>query len=135
MDLFAGGLDPDFHAELVRLLAQPDPGVVFAADPAEIVRAQAQQGAVVEHAAVLVAHRRVHHLPHCQAPHIAGQAVLQQGFGVGADDFEFAQGGQVHHRHPFAATQVFLDRAIAVITQSQPPVAVVDETAGQGAGA
>ncbi|MCY1307966.1 hypothetical protein D9M70_579390 [compost metagenome] len=134
MNLLTGGFDPDLHAQLLRLLAQPDSGVVLAADPAEVIRAQAQQGAVVEHAAMLVTHRRVHHLPHRQAPHVAGQAVLQQGFGVGADDLELAQGGQVHHRHPFAATQVFLDGAIAVITQGQPPVAVVDEAAGQGAG-
>jgi hypothetical protein len=82
-----------------------------------------------------VAHRRVHHLTHRQTAYIAGQAVLQQGFGVGADDLELAQGGQVHHRHAFAATEVFLDCAIAVIAQWQPPIAVVDEAAGQGAGA
>ncbi len=135
MNLLAGGFDPDLHAELLCLFAQPGPGVILTADPAEIVRAQAQQGAVVEHATVFVAHRRIHHLTHRQAPYIPGQAVLQQGFGVGADDFEFAQGGQVHHRDAFTATEVFLDCAIAVVAQRQPPIAVVGKAAGQGAGA
>ncbi|MND80976.1 hypothetical protein D3C80_727600 [compost metagenome] len=134
VDLLGGRLDPHLHAELLRLLAQPVAGEVLAAHPAEAVRSQTQQGAVVEHAAVLVAHRRVDHLADRQLAHVAGQAVVEQRLGVRAEHLELAQRGQVHHRHPLAAAVVFLEGAEARIVGRRPPAAVVDEVAGQRAG-
>ena len=42
-----------------RLLLEPDEARIVATDPAEIVIAQSEQRSVVDHAAVLVAHRRI----------------------------------------------------------------------------
>jgi hypothetical protein len=60
--LVGGGAHPGLEALLLRLLAQPDAAIVIAADPAEVLVAEAKQRAVVDHAAVFVAHGRIDHL-------------------------------------------------------------------------
>ena len=60
-------LRPRFSASSRSQLAV----ILVAADPAEVVAAQAEHGAVVEHAAMLVAHGGVDHLPHRQLADVA----------------------------------------------------------------
>ena len=87
------------EAELLGLLAQPDAAIVVAADPAEIVLAEPEQRAVVDHAAMLVAHGGIDDLADAELLHVAGQRVLQQRLGVRAGHLELAQRRQVHdHR-------------------------------------
>src|SRR5207253_3096471 len=56
VQLVGRGAHPSLVALLLGLLAEPDAGIIITADPAEIVLAQAEGGAIVDHAAVLVAH-------------------------------------------------------------------------------
>jgi hypothetical protein len=113
-------------------LAQPDAAVIVAADPAEVVVAQAKDGAVVHHAAVRIADRGVDHLPHRQLAHVARHRQLHERLGVGAGDLEFAQGRQVHHHGALAARPVFLDRPRRRETGGQPETAILLKVARQG---
>ena len=135
VQLVGRGLDPDLEAQLLGLLAQPDAAVVVATDPAEVVGPEAEGRAVVDHAAVLVAHGRVDHLSDRKAPHVAGQTVLHQRLGVGADHLELAQRREVNRHGPLAAGPVFLDGAIVREAVGQPEAAVFGEVAGQRGGA
>ena len=74
------------------LFAHPDSAVIITADPAEVVIAQTKQRAIIEHAAVWIAHGRINDLTHGEFSDIARQHVLHQGFRIRADDLKFAQG-------------------------------------------
>jgi hypothetical protein len=63
VELVGGAAHPGVEAALGGLLAEPFAGRVVAPDPAEIHVAEAEHGAVVDHAAMLVAHRGVDDLP------------------------------------------------------------------------
>ena len=78
VQLIGRGAHPRLEAEFLGLLAQPDAAIVDAADPAEIVVAESEQRAVVDHAAVLVAHGGVDDLSDGKFADIARERVLQQ---------------------------------------------------------
>ena len=59
VQLIGGRPHPGIQTQLARLLLQPEAGVVIAPDPAEIGLAQAEDGAVVNHPAMLVTHGRI----------------------------------------------------------------------------
>ena len=105
--------------------------IVVAADPAELVGAVAEQGAVVDHAAVLVAHRRVDHLPDREPADVAGQRALQERLGVGAQHLELAQGREVDRDAALAAGPVFLDRPCLGEAVGQPVAAILGQVAGE----
>ena len=75
----------------MRLFAQPDTACVATTYPAKVVLAEAKNGAVVDHAAIFIAHRGVHDLADREPPDIAGHAGLQQQFGVRAGNLVFTQ--------------------------------------------
>ena len=58
-ELVGGRPDPGVEPAPLRLLAQPQPREVVAADPPEVVVPEPEDGAVVDHPAVLVAHRGI----------------------------------------------------------------------------
>src|SRR5690606_40182109 len=66
---------------------------------AEIVLAETEDGAIVDHAAMLVAERRVNHLALAQLADVTGGSELQQGLGVRTCHLELAEGTEIHdHR-------------------------------------
>ena len=79
------------QAQRFGLVLQPDTAEVVTTDPAEVVAPQAQQGSVIEHAAMRVAQGGVHDLADAEFFHIACKAVLEQGFSIRPGDLEFAQ--------------------------------------------
>ncbi len=99
-------LHPDAQPEPLGLLAQPDAVVLGAADEAEVVGRDPEDRAVVEHAARLVAHRRVDDLPVGEPPDVAGHRRLHQRLGVRAEDLELPQRREVHHGRLLAAGPV-----------------------------
>ena len=101
-------LHPDAQPEPLGLLAQPDPVVLGAADEAEVVRCDPEDGAVVEHSAGLVAHRRVDDLSVGEPPDVAGHRRLHQRLGIGAEDLELPQRREVHHGRLLAAGPVLV---------------------------
>ena len=96
--LVGRGAHPGLEAHLLGLLAQPDAAEIVAADPAEIVLAEPEHRAVVDHAAVLVAHGGIDDLAGRQLADVARQAILQQRLGIRSGHLEFAQRRQVDHR-------------------------------------
>ena len=132
MQLVGGRAHHHLQAQLFRLFTQPDAAEILAADPAEIVAAQPEQRAVIDHAAMLVAHRGIHHLTHRQLRDVARQRVLHQRFCIGAGHLELAQGRQVDHGRLFAARPVFLDRPRAGIGIGQPVAAIFRHIPRQG---
>src|SRR3546814_1635319 len=85
--LVAGVLDPHLlQAELLRLGAQPDAVVRVTADEAKVVVAEAKHGTVVDDAAGLGAHGRVHDLPAGQSADVTREGsadVRREGNEVG----------------------------------------------------
>ena len=67
-----------------------DEAAVVAADPAEVVLAHAGQRAVVDHAAVLVAHRRVVDLADRELAHVARDDAVEELLRVGAEHLHLA---------------------------------------------
>src|SRR5438067_2344074 len=59
VQLVGRGAHPGLETHLFRLLPEPDPAEIIAADPAEVVLAETEQRPVVDHAAMFVAHRGV----------------------------------------------------------------------------
>ncbi len=106
-----------------------DAVVGVAADEAEVVVGQPEHGGVVDHAAGLVAHRRVDDLPDRQLADVAGDRGLHERLGVGADDLPLAQRREVHDHGLLAAGPVLGDRPLVVVAVGQPVAAVVDEVA------
>ena len=122
----------DLQPQLFSLFAQPDTAKIIAANPAEVIAAQPKQRAVINHAAMFIAHGRIDHLPHCQLFDIACQGVLHQRLGIGAGDFELAQGRQVDGDRGVAAGPVFLDWPCGGIGIGQPVAAIFHHVASAG---
>ena len=78
---------------------------------AEIVRAQAEDGAVVDHHPVLVAPQRVGDAAGAKLAQVAGDQAVHDAFGIGAADAELAHGRDVEQRRLVADGEVLgLDR-------------------------
>ena len=135
VELVGRGLHPDLQPVLAGELAQMDPAIVLAADPAEVVLPEAEHGPVVDHAAVLVAHGRIDHLVDGELLDVARDGELHQRLGVRADHLELAQGRQVHDRDPLAAGPVFGDRPLVRVAVREPEPAIFGELAGERGGA
>ena len=127
-------LHPDAQSEPVGLLAQPDAVVLGAADEAEVVRRDPEHGAVVEHAARLVAHRRVDDLAVGEPADVTGHRRLHQRLGVRAEDLELPQRREVHHGRLLAAGPVLGDGAEVVVRGREPVAVVLGEPARQRRG-
>ena len=132
MQVIGRGSHPGLQPPLLRQLPQPLSAILIAADPAEIVAAQAEHRAVVEHAAMLVTHGGIDHLPHRQLADVPGAGDLQQGLRIRPRHLELAQRRQVQHHRPLAAGVIFLYRAVVVEFRRQPVAAVFGEIARQG---
>ncbi len=78
VQLVGGVAHPGLQPELLRLFAQPQAASVTAANPAKIILPEPEHGAVVDHAAIFITHRGVHHLPDREATDVARDAGLQQ---------------------------------------------------------
>ena len=135
VQLVRGIAHQHLQAQRFGLVLQPDTAEVVTADPAEVVAPQAQQGSVIEHAAMRVAQGGVHDLADAEFFHIACEAMLQQGFGVRPGDFEFAQRRQIDQHGLFAAGPVFGNRVALSVAARQPETFVFDEVTGQRRGA
>ena len=135
VQLVRGIADQHLQAQGFGLVLQPDTAEVVTANPAEVVAPQAQQGAVVQHAAMRVAQGGVHDLPDAEFFHIAREAVLEQGFRIRPGDFEFAQGRQIDQHGFFAAGPVFGNRVALGVAARQPETFVFDKVTGQRRGA
>ena len=133
VQLIGRGLDVGLEAEAVGEVLQPDAVVGVAADEAEVVVAQAEDGGVVDHAAGLVADRGVDDVADGQAAGVAGDRVLDERLGVGSEDLPLAQGGEVHDDGLLAAGPVLGDGALVVVAVGQPVPAVLHEALGQRA--
>jgi hypothetical protein len=132
VQVIGGVLDPHpVQAELPGDLAQPDAVVLVAADEAEPVRGEPEDRGVIEHPPGLVAQRRVDDLPVRELPDVPGNRRLQQRLGVGPDDLELAQRGEVHDDRALAAGPVLLDCAVVVEAGRQPIAAVLGDPPGQ----
>ncbi len=107
----------------------PD-GIVACHEP-EVVLAEAEDRALVDHAAVVVADRRVDDLAHGKASRVARDHRLREGLRVGAEHLELPQGREVHDRRPLATRPVLGDRALAVEVARQPVARVLDDVAGE----
>ena len=123
VQLVGRGPHQHLQPQLFHLIAQPDPAVIIAADPAEIVLPQPVQRAVVDHPAMLIAHRRIDHLPHSQFLDVPRQAILQQGLAVRPGYFPLPQRRQVDHHGLFAAGPVFGKHPLAVSLRQ--PIALI----------
>ena len=111
-------LDPHAEPEPLGLLAQPDAAVLGAADPAEVVRAEPEDGPVVEHPAGLVAHRRVDDLAVREPADVARHRRLEERLGVRPEHLELPERREVHDRRPLAARPVLVDGAVVVVATS-----------------
>ena len=131
MQLVGRGLDPHLQAEPLGQLLQPDAVVLVAADEAEVVVAEPEDGGVVDHAAGLVADGRVDDLADRQPAHVARDRLLDQRLGVGAEHLPLAQRREVHDHGLLAAGPVLGDGALVVVAVRQPVAAVLDEALGQ----
>ncbi|MPL84472.1 hypothetical protein SDC9_30437 [bioreactor metagenome] len=130
--LIGRGADHHGEAKPRRLLAHPHPALVRAADPAEVLRTQTEQRAIVDHAAMRIAHRRIDDLTVAQLRHVARQHPVHQRLGIGAGHLELAQRGQVHRNHALARRPIAFDRIAFREGIRQPEAAIFDEIAGQG---
>ena len=68
--------------EIARVLRPPD--------PAEVIVPQAEDSAIIDHAAMFITDRRIDHLAYRQFFHVAGDAGLHQFLSIWASDFVFA---------------------------------------------
>ena len=127
MELVGRRANPDIEPKLRRLLAHPFAAVVGAPDPAEIVVAEAEGGAVVDHAPGLVAHGGIDHLAGRQPAHVPGEHPLHQAFGIRPQHLEFPQRRQVHDDRPLAAGPVFVQRTAVGETVGQPEAVIFGE--------
>ena len=127
MKLVRGRFDEHPQAEPVGELLEPHARVGVAADEAEVVVREPEHGRVVDHAARLVADRRVDHLADRQLAHVARHRPLDQGLGVGAEHLPLAQRGEVHDHALLARRPVLRDRALVVEAVRQPVAAVLHE--------
>ena len=125
--LIGRGLDPCVETPALRLLAQPQSRQVVAADPAEVVVSEPEDGPVVDHSAVLVAHRGVHHLPDGEPPHVAGHTELHELLGAGPEHLVLAKRREVHDRRPLPARPVLADRPMSGKILRKPIAVVLDE--------
>ena len=133
VQLVGRGLDVRLEAEALGELLQPDAVVRVAADEAEVVVAQAEDGGVVDHAAGLVADRGVDDVADGQAARVARDRVLDERLGVGPEHLPLAQRGEVHDDGLLAARPVLGDGALVVEAVGQPVAAVLHEALGQRA--
>ena len=129
VQLVGRGAHPRPQAELLPQLAQHEAARLVAADEAEVVLAQAEDRAVVEHAAGLVAHGGIDHLPFRQLAHVARHRALQQRLGIGPGHLELAQGREVDHHRALSGRPVFADRPFVVEAARQPVAAILREVA------
>ena len=134
VELVGRGLHERLQAELLAQLLQPDPVVLVAADEAEVVVAEPEDGGVVDHPAGLVAHGRVDDLADRQPARVARDRVLDQRLGVGPEHLPLAQRREVHDHGLLAAGPVLGDRALVVEAVRQPVAAVLDEALRELAG-
>ncbi len=97
----------------------------------EVVLAQPEHRALVDHAAVVVADRRVHDLAGRQSPRVARDRGLRQRLRVGSQHLELAQRRQVHDRRLLATRPVLRDGTLVVEVAGQPVPGVLDDVAGE----
>ena len=95
----------------------------------KLSRPSLKQRAVVDHAAMLVAHGRIDDLADAELLHVARQHILQQRFRIRPGDLEFAEWREVHHHRLLAAGPVFLDRPRLGEGVGEPVALVLDEIA------
>ena len=117
--------------EAFGLFLQPDAHGIVACHEPEVVLAEAEHRALVDHAAVVVADRRVDDLAHRKATRVARDHGLGERLRVGAEHLELAQGGEVHDRRPLATCPVLGHGALAVEVARQPVARVLDDVAGE----
>ena len=125
------GLTYALQPEPLGLLLEPDAVVGVAADEAEVVLAEPEDGGVVDHPAGLVAHRRVADLADGEAADVAGERVLHEHLGVGPEHLPLAQRREVHDDGPLAARLVLGHGALVVEAVRQPVAAVLDDALGE----
>jgi hypothetical protein len=125
-------LHPRSEAQALGLLAKPDAAVLGAADPAEVVGAETEDRAVVQHPAGLVAHRGVDDLAVGESTDVARDGRLEEGLGVGPEHLELPERREVHDRGALAARPVLVDRAVVVVGRRQPVAVVLREARGEG---
>ena len=125
--LLGRGLDPRVETPALRLLAQPQSRQVVAANPAEVVVSEPEDGPVVDHSTVLVAHRSVHDLPDRKPPHVAGHAELHELLGAGPEHLVLAKWREVHDHRPLPARPVLADRSMGGKILREPVAVVLDE--------
>jgi hypothetical protein len=122
-DLFGDVLD--LHVEAGRRVRQPDQ-LAFLAAQAEVLIAKAEQGAVVEHVAGIVAPDRIGDAARLQLAHVASQEPVQIALGVRAADAVFHHRREVEQGGGVAHGEVFqLDLAVAVGHVESGPAAPV----------
>ncbi len=131
MQLVRRLLDPHAEAEAVGLLAEPDAVVLGAPHEAEVRRVEAEDGAVVDHAARVVAERRVDDLPVGEPADVARHRRLQELLRVRPEHLPLPQRREVHDRGALAARPVLVDRAVVVVGRRQPVAVVLGEPPGQ----
>ena len=131
VELLGRRLHPRLEIELLAQLVQPDAVVLVAADEAEVVLTEPVDRRVVDHPAGLVADRGVRDLADRETARVARDRVLDERFGVGAEDLPLAQRRQVHDRDLLAAGPVLGDRALVVEAVREPVAAVLDEALRQ----
>ena len=135
VELVGGVLDPGPQAAFLCLLAYPEAADVAAADPTEVLTAQAEDRAVVDHAAGFVAHGCVDDLAVGELADVAGDAGLHQQFGVGACDLVFTQGREVYGGGCLSAGPVLFGGAVIAEGVGEPVAVVFAEVAGDRSGA
>ncbi|ODA65903.1 hypothetical protein A7A08_03216 [Methyloligella halotolerans] len=131
MELVGGRPNPDLEVPLLGHLAHPDAEIIVAAHDPEVVLAEPEHGAVVDHAAMVVAEGGVDHLALAQLADVAGGDQMHQLFGVGPRHLELAQGGEIHDHRLLPAGPVFLDGLHVGEAGGQPEAAIIFELAGQ----
>ena len=108
-------LHPRLQPQPLGLFAKPDPVVVARADEAEVVGAEPEDRAVVDHPARLGAQRGVDDLTVREPADVARHRRLQQRLRVRSEDLELTQRGQVHDGRFLATGPVLGDRTKIVV--------------------
>ena len=119
------------EAHVLGLLAEPQPAGIGAADPSEVVGAEAENRAVIDHAAGVVAHGGVDDLSDGQFADIAGQAGLEEQFGIRAGHLVLAQRREVDDPGLFPDSPVLVNGAVVGVVVGQPVAGVFGEVSGE----
>ncbi len=125
--MISGTAHPNVHPPLLRLLPQPQPGLIIAPYPTEIGFSKFKNGPVINHAAVLVTHRRINDPAHGEPFHITRNTKLQECFGIRARHLIFAQGREIHNHRFFTHSPIFFDGSMVGHILCEPITRVFDK--------